>query len=191
MSEGNSQDGNLPQEGNLQSGDLPKEGEKKNETQGSAVGQTMSTDLKSWVMVVLTLLFVALYGAALMGWLKAAPDEKLLLHLQPIIAVIFGYYFGRLPGEQNENNLKAQVSQQTGQVETARNSEQEAIKAKAEHQTVLQRAEQKLDDVRATLQSVAPGGTVAESVRTLSASPSSADKESVRGAVAAALNILR
>ena len=56
--------------------------------------------LKSWVMVVLTLIFVSLYGAALFGWLKPLTDDKMVMRLEPIIFAIIGYYFGRLPGQQ-------------------------------------------------------------------------------------------
>src|SRR5437588_2591965 len=54
--------------------------------------------LKNWIMVVLTLAFVSLYGAALIGWLKPLADEKMVLRLEPIIFVIIGYYFGPVTG---------------------------------------------------------------------------------------------
>ena len=49
--------------------------------------------LKNWIMVVLTLIFILLYGAALIGWLKPLADEKMVMRLEPIIFVIIGYYF--------------------------------------------------------------------------------------------------
>ncbi|MDH3719573.1 MAG: hypothetical protein OES79_15735, partial [Planctomycetota bacterium] len=67
--------------------------------------QAMQRDIKSWVMVGLTAIFVGLYFAALIGWLPPLADEKLVARLEPIIFVIVGYYFGRLPGEQNETVL--------------------------------------------------------------------------------------
>ena len=69
--------------------------------------------LKNWIMVVLTLVFIALYGAALVGWLKPLTDDKLVLRLEPIIFVIIGYYFGRLLGQQNEKTLKQEIGRQT------------------------------------------------------------------------------
>jgi len=54
--------------------------------------------LKNWIMVVLTLIFISLYGAALIGWLKPLADDRMVMRLEPIIFVIIGYYFGRLPG---------------------------------------------------------------------------------------------
>jgi hypothetical protein len=35
-------------------------------------------------MVVLTLVFISLYGAALIGWLKPLADEKMVMRLEPI-----------------------------------------------------------------------------------------------------------
>src|SRR5947208_13509937 len=69
--------------------------------------------LKNWIMVVLTLVFITLYGAALTGLLKPLADEKMVLRLEPIIFVIIGYYFGRLPGQQNEKTLKDEIGRQT------------------------------------------------------------------------------
>src|SRR5437660_8535349 len=69
--------------------------------------------LKNWIMVVLTLIFISLYGAALIGWLKPLADEKMVLRLEPIIFVIIGYYFGRLPAQQNEKTLKDEIGRQT------------------------------------------------------------------------------
>jgi len=69
--------------------------------------------LKNWIMVVLTLVFISLYGAALIGWLKPLADEKMVLRLEPILFVIIGYYFGRLPAQQNEKTLKQEISRQT------------------------------------------------------------------------------
>ena len=39
--------------------------------------------LKNWIMVVLTLIFISLYGAALIGWLKPLADEKMVMRLEP------------------------------------------------------------------------------------------------------------
>jgi hypothetical protein len=41
--------------------------------------------LRNWIMVVLTSIFVAHCGAALIGWLKPLADEKVVLGLEPII----------------------------------------------------------------------------------------------------------
>jgi len=59
-----------------------------NNAQPNDLSQGTPDALRNWLMVVLTLIFVALYGAALIGWLKPLADEKMVLRLEPIIFVI-------------------------------------------------------------------------------------------------------
>src|SRR3954447_25197528 len=85
-----------------------------------------SDSLKNWIMVVLTLIFISLYGAALIGWLKPLADEKMVLRLEPIIFVIIGYYFGRLPSQQNERTLKQEINRQTQRGDAAQSAKEQA-----------------------------------------------------------------
>src|SRR5205085_576978 len=82
--------------------------------------------LRNWVMTVLTAVFVLLYGAALLGWLKPLPDERALARLEPILFVIIGYYFGRLPAQQNEQTLKGELSRQTQKADAAQHAKEQA-----------------------------------------------------------------
>jgi hypothetical protein len=66
--------------------------------------------LKGWTMVLLTMIFVALYLAALTGWLRPLSDVTMITRLEPIIFVIIGYYFGRLPAQQNERTYKDEIN---------------------------------------------------------------------------------
>ena len=61
--------------------------------------------LRNWIMVSLAIVFTFLYASALVGWLKPLGDERMVTHLEPIIFVIIGYYFGRAPSQQNESTL--------------------------------------------------------------------------------------
>ena len=65
----------------------------------------IALDVKVWLMVLLTLVFVVLYVLAITGLIQAPADEKLMLRLEPIIAVIIGYFFGRVPSFTNEKQL--------------------------------------------------------------------------------------
>jgi len=94
--------------------------------QTAATGQNMTETLKSWVIVVLTLIFVVLYAAALLGWLKPLPDAAMVTRLEPIIFVIIGYYFGRLPAQQNEKTLKGEINRQTQKADAAQHSKEQA-----------------------------------------------------------------
>src|SRR5467141_56036 len=117
-------------------------------------GQGMADALKSWTMVVLTLVFVLLYGAALVGWLKPLTDEKMVLRLEPIIFVIIGYYFGRLPGQQNEKTLKDEIGRQTQKADAAQHVKEQALQTR-------EALEEKLKNVNAALTSAAPASSVA------------------------------
>ena len=85
--------------------------------------------LKNWIMVVLTLVFVALYGAALIGWLKPLTDDKMVMRLEPIIFAIIGYYFGRLPGQQNERTLKQEINRQTQRADASQSAKEQALQS--------------------------------------------------------------
>ena len=87
----------------------------------------LSNALRGWVMVALTLLFVLLYASALIGWLKPLADEKLIVRLEPVIFVIVGYYFGRLPSQQNENTIKGELNRQRQRAESAQLAKEQAL----------------------------------------------------------------
>ena len=95
-------------------------------------------------MVVLTLVFISLYGAALVGWLKPLADEKMVLRLEPIIFVIIGYYFGRLPGQANEKNLQQEVNRQTQRADASQSAKEQALQSS-------EALEEKVKNVRAAL----------------------------------------
>lgn len=106
--------------------------------------------LKDWVMVALTLLFVALYGAALGGWLRPLADERMVMRLEPIIFVIIGYYFGMLPARQNERALKGEIIRQTLRADTAQHAKEQA-------QQTREALEEKVKNAKAALLAAGPG----------------------------------
>jgi hypothetical protein len=117
--------------------------------------QETSSSLRHWAMTTLTLFFVLLYGAALVGWLKPLDDERLVDRLEPIIFVLIGYYFGRLPSQQNEGALKNEIHRQTQRADAA-------LHAKEQIQQVREALEEKLKNVKAALNTSAkglPGGS--------------------------------
>ena len=95
-------------------------------TQDTSTGQNMTDMLKSWMMVALTLIFVLLYAAALFGWIKPLSDVTMITRLEPIIFVIIGYYFGRLPAQQNEKTLKDEINRQTQKADATQHSKEQA-----------------------------------------------------------------
>lgn len=132
-------------------------------------------------MVVLTLVFISLYGAALVGWLKPLADEKMVLRLEPIIFVIIGYYFGRLPGQQNEKTLQQEVSRQTQRADASQSAKEQALQSN-------EAVEEKLKNVKATLASDSAAfvsGSGSHSLRS-----ATVRDEDLRPVVNAALRIL-
>ena len=100
-------------------------------------------------MVVLTLVFITLYGAALTGLLKPLTDEKMVLRLEPIIFVIIGYYFGRLPGIQNEKALQQEINRLTQRYDAAQSAKEQALQ-------VNEAMEEKLKNVKVVLGTEGP-----------------------------------
>jgi len=115
-------------------------------TENLPTGKDTSDILKSWMMVALTFIFVFLYAAALTGWLKPQPDVAMITRLEPIIFVIIGYYFGRLPAQQNEKTLKDEITRQTQKTDAA-----QQIKEKAQQDREV--LEEKIKNARVALNS--------------------------------------
>jgi len=152
--------------------------------QKPALGQDMANALRSWVMVVLTLIFVMFYGAALIGWLKPLADEKVILRLEPIIFVIIGYYFGRLPGQQNEQTLKDEIGRQTQKADAAQHAMEQA-------QQTREAMEEKIKNVNAVLGSAAPNLSRNAFAETLSREGGPIEGAALRHSVAAAISVLQ
>ena len=86
--------------------------------------------IKNWLMVLLTTGFVVLYGLALVGKLRPLADASIVSRLEPIIFVIIGYYFGRLPGQQNEQTLKEEIGRQTQRADAAQHAKETALQTR-------------------------------------------------------------
>ena len=134
-------------------------------------------------MVLLTLIFVFLYGAALFGWLQPLVDEKMVLRLEPIIFVIIGYYFGRLPSQQNEKTLKDEIGRQMQKANAAQYAKEQALQSR---ETV----EEKLKNVSAALTSAAPNGAASAFAENLHKADGPVKNDALRYSVGAALRIL-
>jgi hypothetical protein len=145
-------------------------------------GSDLPGVLRSWVMVVLTLIFVLLYASALTGWLKPLADERMIARLEPVIFVIIGYYFGRLPAQANEYTLKGEIARQTQKADAAQNVKEQA-------QRTTEALEEKVKNARAMLTSAAPpADPLGEGARIgVAASPGG---DALRHSVKAVLSVL-
>lgn len=114
-------------------------------------GQQISDSLKNWMMVILTLIFILLYVAAILGKIEPLKDTSILTRLEPVIFVIIGYYFGRLPAQANEKTLNNEVNRQSQKADAA-----QQIKEKAQQEREV--LEEKIRNVKITLTGQKAGG---------------------------------
>ena len=137
----------------------------------------LTETIKEWLMVVLTLVFVVLYGLALVGTLKPLADLSMVSRLEPILFVLIGYYFGRLPAQQNEQTLKNEIDRQSKRAEAAQQARETALQSR-------DALDEKLKNARTAL-----------ATRPAEGSNEMLGKETTeihqRGSVAAAFNILK
>jgi hypothetical protein len=125
----------------------------------------MNIDLKTWVMTALFIIFIFLYILVLTGKLESLREREMIMHLEPIIFVLIGYYFGRSPAQQNEKLLKDEVARQTNRADAAQSAKERA-------QQVSESLEEKIRNAQTVLSNI-----------TLDASPkSSAEDKSINGA---------
>jgi hypothetical protein len=145
--------------------------------------RAMASALKNWLMVVLTLVFVLLYGAALLGKLRPLTDLSVVARLEPIIFVIIGYYFGRLPAQQNEETLKEEISRQIQRSDAAQHAKEQALQAR-------EMLDEKVKNVKAVLAPIAPNTPVKGLIEHGTKEGGPANEEAIRHSIATALGIL-
>lgn len=114
--------------------------------QGHAGEGNLSETIKSWFMVFLTLIFIVLYGLALLGKLKPLADASMVTRLEPLIFVIIGYYFGRLPGEETEKILKYEIKRQILRADAAQSAKETALQSREALDEKIKNARTALDN---------------------------------------------
>jgi len=90
----------------------------------------LADTLKEWGMIVLTFAFLILYGLALVGKLRPLADLSIVSRLEPIIFVIIGYYFGRLPAHQNELTLTNEIGRHILRADAAQQAKETALQSR-------------------------------------------------------------
>lgn len=139
---------------------------------------------KDWIVVLLTILFVVLYVLALTGVLQPPSNDKLVVQIAPIISVIIGYYFGRMPGEKNEQALQQQVTAAQGE---RRQAETDRSAAQVQRERVVTL----IGAAKEALRTAVPGASPQQLAATLGGGGAGKpDPDAVRMAAASALNVL-
>lgn len=142
----------------------------------------MGEVLKTWIMVVVTFTFALLYAAALFGWIKPLNDVTMITHLEPIIFVAIGYYFGRLPAQQNEKTLKDEINRLAQKADAAQH-------AKEQIQQTRESLEERIKNVNAALTTARNlAGAATENTNNRD---DYARDDALRSSVTAALRILK
>jgi hypothetical protein len=152
-------------------------------TPNPTLAKEMPDTLKGWVMVALTLIFVVLYAAALTGWLRPLDNEKMVTRLEPVIFVIIGYYFGRMPAQQNEKTLKEEVNRQTQKADAAQH-------AKEQVQQTREALEEKVKNSRVALLTAGQGVSAKGLANGFDKEGGGSREETLRNSMAVAVNIL-
>lgn len=75
--------------------------------------------MKKTIIVALTIVFTGLYVIAILGRWKWNSDKEAIQLLQPIVYVIIGYFFGRMPSEATERSLRSAAEEKAQQASDA------------------------------------------------------------------------
>lgn len=106
--------------------------------------RNISEMLRKSSMFVLMLIFVGLYAAAFFGKFDPLKDNAMLLRFEPIIFLLIGYYFGRLPSRQNEQSLKDEIARQAQKTDAAQYAKEKVLQER-------EMLEEKIKNVRTTI----------------------------------------
>jgi hypothetical protein len=120
----------------------------------TSAGSFLET-IKSWLMVLLALVFVVLYGLALLGKLRPLADVSMVTRLEPLVFIVIGYYFGRLPGEENEQTLKDEIGRQTQRADASQQAKEAALQSREALDEKIKNARTALDNLTIERSSVA------------------------------------
>lgn len=140
----------------------------------------MGDQIRNWLMTTITLAVALFYAAAVVGWISPSPSSQLLARLEPILFVLIGYHFGRLPSQQSEHTLKQEISRQTQRADAAQHAKEHAQQAR-------EALEERMKNVRAALVA-APSDIKAPANRPRDLDDF--DEKAFRRSVATALHIL-
>lgn len=130
-------------------------------TNSEAGRENRSADfLRDSLMVILTVVFVLLYAAAFTGKFDPLKDNTMLLHIEPIIFIIIGFYLGRFPARQSEATLKEEIIRQNQKADAA-----QYVKEKAQQER--EQLEERLKNAKTALKSILSGEAPNENINSL------------------------
>jgi hypothetical protein len=116
----------------------------KSATENGGRTRNVAEMLKDWLLPLVMVVFIFLYAAAFALKFDPLRDNTFLLRLEPIILILIGFYFGRLPASQNERALKQEITRQFHTSEAANFAK---VSAEIERETL----EEKIKNARTVL----------------------------------------
>jgi len=131
--------------------------------------------------MILATAFSIVYAAGLAGFIRPLSDVTPLLRLEPIIFLVLGYLFSRLPAVQNERVLREEIDRTSRKIEIM-----QRLKEQAENER--EAVEEKIRNARIALRTGILG--FHNEKRTSHDRAAASDPSSSRLAVETAMNIL-
>jgi hypothetical protein len=115
----------------------------KNEKNDS---RNLADNLRDGLAVILAIVFIALYAAAFAGKLDPLKDSTMLMRIEPVIFILIGFIFARIPQRNTERALSAEIGRQTQRADAAQFAKETAM---MEREVI----EERLKNVRIALES--------------------------------------
>ncbi|HEX9959603.1 MAG TPA: hypothetical protein VGB00_01555 [Pyrinomonadaceae bacterium] len=134
-------------------------------------------------MAALFIIFIFLYILVLAGKLESLREREMVMHLEPIIFVLIGYYFGRSPAQQNEKLFRDEITRQTNRADAAQSAKERA-------QQVSESLEEKIKNAKTVLSGIASDGSAKFSGEEHSANGASKE-QSLRNSITTTISILK
>lgn len=79
----------------------------------------MTETLRSWTILFLMLAFVTLYALVLIGILRPVTDITVITRIEPIVFIVIGFLFGRLPAGCPRQSPENENARHSTRVDTA------------------------------------------------------------------------
>lgn len=118
--------------------------------------KNITETIRNSLMVILMLIFVFLYAAAFYGKFDPLKDNTMLLRFEPLIFLLIGYYFARLPARQSEKMLKDEITRQMQKADAVQYAKE---KAQQERETL----EEKIKNAKMALEAIVPAANADKS----------------------------
>lgn len=131
-----------------------------------------------------SIIFISLYLLTLTGKFDSFREREMFAHLEPIIFVIIGYYFGSLSARQGEKMFKDEINRQTHRADAAQAAKEQALK-------ICESLDEKIKNAKIVFSDVPAAPPRIKSPTDNNHNAVITREQSLRNSVATAINILK